>query len=66
MGNMKRTQDEAEKIFKDHGFILKDIYKNTSTPLFCIDMYGYKYAKRIGDVMNEKIGAPIHSKTHMF
>lgn len=60
---MKRTQDEAEKIFKDHGFILKDIYKNTSTPLFCIDMYGYKYAKRIGDVMNGKIGAPIHSKT---
>ena len=25
-------------------------------------MYGYKYAKRIGDVMNGKIGAPIHSK----
>ena len=44
---MKRTQDEAEKIFKDHGFILKDIYKNTSTPLFCIDMYGYKYANAL-------------------
>lgn len=38
---MKRTQDEAEKIFKDHGFILKDIYKNMSTPLFaliCMDI----------------------------
>ena len=38
---MKRTQDEAEKIFKDHGFILKDIYKIRLLPFFaliCMDI----------------------------
>ena len=59
---MGYTQNDVERIFKTQGLILKDKYINFNTPLFCIDEYGYKYLKRLGDVIKGKGNFPIHSR----
>lgn len=53
---VKITQEEAEKRFKDAGYILIDEYKDIFSPLKSIGIDGYLYSKSLHDLKNINAG----------
>lgn len=51
MSNKKYKQQQVVDIFKEHELILRDVYRNRNTPLYCTDKYGYEYALRLGNLL---------------
>ena len=60
MSNIKYSQDSVEKIFMEHGLILKDTYKNNKISLYCVDSNGYEYLQSLGNLLNDKGHCKIH------
>lgn len=60
--NIKYTQEFVETKFSEQGLIVKDIYKNCGTALYCIDNDGYEYMQRLGDLLNGKKCCKVHKQ----
>lgn len=59
---MKYSQEEVKKILLNYNLILKDVYQNNRTPMFCVDQNGYKYKVKLGDILSDRTPSPIHMK----
>lgn len=58
--NIRHTQEFVKTKFSEQGLIVKDIYKNCGTALYCIDNDGYEYMQRLGDLLNGKKCCKVH------
>ena len=50
----KFTQEEVEAFFERKGFVLKDLYINTSARLYCVDSRGYEYLVSLSDLRGDR------------